>query len=58
MWQPLAELSSAPADGADAGAAGEAGRRALLGLQLLLLSLARAQVQMMDGELESECLWG
>ena len=62
VWQPLAELSSAAplankSDefGADATAAGDAGRRALLGLRLLLLSLARAQVQMTtNGESQAE----
>ncbi len=59
VWQPLAELSTVPAsaggsDDAAPGASGDAGRRALLGLQLLLMSLTRAQVQMLNGDQEGE----
>ncbi len=60
VWQPLADLTRkvAPAvDGteSDSPEGGvDAARKALLGLQLLLLSLARAQTQMLAGDPSAE----
>ncbi len=56
VWQPLADLAkkAIPTTGGDEvegieGGVAESARKALLGLELLLLSLARAQTQMVTG---------
>ena len=60
VWQPLAELAKKAipvADGEESeltGDVAETTRKALLGLQLLLLSLARAQTQMASGNPSDE----
>ncbi len=60
VWQPLADLAattSPTVGGDDTGAgpaSGDAGRRALLGTQMMLLALARAQVQMTNNDPQGE----
>jgi hypothetical protein len=59
VWQPLCDLARNAA-GAEVDAEGvggdssDTGRRALMGLQMMLLSLARAQAQMTAGDTQSE----
>ncbi len=61
VWQPLGDLAKKAVQLGDAESGDGAGeavadttRKALLGLQLLLLSLARAQTQMITGEAQGE----